>query len=588
LIRFSYALLLFVAILTVVYFAILWFNGKFGVRHKHHLKVTTVKMTMVGTYVSIILLTISQRLWNTSVFYFLLYPTTVFLFLITVVESDNSNKKYLLVSAMLLHLIVLSIVFPPSGIFIDERTPALVKLDQAKNWDPNSQMLNSYYNPFPMDLGLFYVFSEVTGFSYIDLLSGWIVAFLFVIAYDLTLFSLAKKISGSWKVGILSILLFTFTPPATINPQPQWLANFFILVFLFGLFKALKDVPSLSSIVLVNLSYATAILLHGTAAIGVAVVTVLLALMCFGRRFGVNIATTARHRSFLYVVSISVYIMTFGRWIILRGLEPVLNPLIGLVTDILGYGEISWIGAQYVPLYDQFVSPISAYAWSVPIALALAFVLYHLITRVQKKSLSTVFASSLGITAALLAFGGFLGSLFMAYGNLQRYLGYAGLVLFIPAAAIAFVRIVRLSTWKVLSIGLISIVLFSGIGICDPEFSPQLYSGITTVNPARSADLIEGKTLYIIIPNGMSVFATYEILTAFSYLTIESNSTGKVIYFGGSLKTHRIMVERLMEEGKAASGVTYVWTSEILKVAANVSVNVVYDSGRHVAVRGAG
>ena len=584
-IKFSYALLLFVAVLTAVYLVILLFNDKFRGGHKRRLKVRTANIAVLGAYASMVLLIVFQRLWNTSLFYFLLYPVTVFLFLIAVVGSSGSNRNYLLISAVLLHLVVLSIVFPSFGIMITERTPALVKLEVAKTWNPEWRMLDSYYDPFPMDLGLFYVFSEITGISYIDLLGVWIIALLFVVAYDLTLFSLAKGISGSWKVGILSILLFTFTPPATINPQPQWLASFFILIFMLGLFRALKDFPSVSCMVLVNLSYAVAILLHGTAAIGVVVVSVLLMLMYFGRRFGVNVATTARHRSFLYVVSMSVYVMTLGRWVFLGGLDRVINPLIGLVTDVFGYGEVGWIGAEYVPLYDQFVSPISAYAWSVPISLALAFVVYHIVNRAQKKSLGIVFASSMSVAAAGLAFAGFLGSLFMAHGNLQRYLGYASIVLFIPAAAIASIKILKLSSWKVMSLGLISVVLFSGIGICDPAFSPQLYRGIQTVNPARSADLIEGNTLYTILSEETSVISTYEILASFSYLRATPDFSGKSLRgYASSLKVHRIMAERLMEEKEAASGVTYIWAPEILRSANDTLVNVIYNSGRHVAV----
>jgi len=586
LIRFSYALLLFVGFLTIVYLVILLFNDRFRSDRRRLLKVNVVRMSLVGAYVSMALLVVFQRLWNTSFFYFLLYPVTVSLLLIALVGSSSSDKKYLVISAVLLHLIVLSVVFPFSGIMITERTPALVKLVQAKAWNPEWEMLDLYYSPFPMDLGLFYVFSEITGIDCVDLFGVWVVCLLFAIAYDLILFSLVKGIGGSWKVGVLGILLFAFIPPATINPQPQWLANFFILVFTLGLFKALRDAPSVPSIVLVNLSYAMAILFHGTAAIGVVIVSVLLMLMYFGRRLGVNVATTARHRSFLYVVSMSVYVMTFGRWVILGGLQPVIDPLMGLVTDVFGHGEVGWVGAQYVSSYDQIVSSIIAYAWSVPISLALAFVLYHVVNRVKKKPLSTVFVLSLCVSAAGLAFGGFLGSLFTPYENLQRYLGYAGLVLFIPAAAIAFSRIVRFSSWKVLSICLISIVLFSGIGICDPEFSPQLYRGLETVNPARSADLKEGKTLYTILSEQTSVISVYEILTAFSYLSMNPESSGKSIrYYASSLKVHRIMAEELMEEKEAISGVTYIWTSEILMSVTDIPVNIVYDSGRHVAVR---
>ena len=584
-IRFSYALLLFVAVLTVVYLVILFFNDKFKGEGKRCWRSRTSNIALFGVCACVVLLLVLQRLWNTSPFYFLLYPLAVFLFLVAVIGSSGSNKTRLLILAVVLHLVVLSIALPLFGIIITERTPALVKLEEAKAWNSEWQMLNPYYNPFPMDLGLSYVFSEITGISYIDLLGGWIIAAMFAVAYDLILFSLAKEVSGSWKAGVLSVLLFAFTPPLVINPQPQWLANFFILVFLLGLFKALKYSPSLSSIFLINLSYAVAILLHGTAAIGMVAVSILLVLMIFGRRFGVNIATTAHHRSFVYVVSISVYVMTLGRWVVLGGIEPVINPLKGLVSDILGYGEVSWVGAQYVPLYDQFVSPLGAYAWSVPISLAVAFVLYHFVRHAKEKSLGVVFSSSLGVAAGGLAFAGLVGSVFFAHGNLQRYLGYAGMTLFIPVAALAGIKVLQSLSWKIVGIGLISIVLFSGIGICDPAFSPQLYREIKTVNPTGTADLIEGYTLYGILSEGTYVVSTYEVLTALWYLSIVPESSERSIrFYASSLKTHRIMVDKLMYEKEVASGITYIWSPEILGSINETLVNVVYNSGRHVAI----
>jgi hypothetical protein len=585
LITFSFALLLFVAVLTVVYLVLLLFDDRFKGGFKRCLKVRTTKIALIGACASMVLLIVFQRFWNTSVFYFLLYPVTVFLLLIAVVKSSDSNRTFLVISVLLLHLIALSLVVLPSGIMLTERTPALVKLDVAKTWNPEWQMINPYYNPFPMDLGFSYAFSEITGISYADWFGIWIIFLLFVITYDLTLFSLVKGVSGSWKIGVLSILLFTFTPPLVINPQPQWLASLFILVFMLGVFKALKYSPSISSIILVNLSYAIAILLHGTAAIGVVVVSVLLILMFLGRKFGVNIATTAHHRSFVYVVSISVYVMTLGRWVVLGGIDPVISPLMGLVNDILGYGEVSFAGAQYVPLYDQFVSPISAYAWSVPISLAIAFLLYHFVNRVQKKSLNVVFLSSLCVAAAGLTFSGFVGSVFVASENLQRYLGYAGMALFIPVAAVVGIKIIQSLSWKVVGIGLVSIVLFSGIGVCDPALSPQLYREIKSVSPTGSADLIEGNTLYGILSERTSIVSTYEILTALWYLQIIPESSGKPIrFYASSLKTHRIMMENLTREKEAVLGVTYIWTPEILELVNDTLVNVVYNSGRHVAV----
>jgi hypothetical protein len=565
----------------------LLFNDKCKVERKRLVGVKTAKIAVVSAFILIVLLMVFQTFWSSSFFYYALFPITVFALLIGTIGSTDSNRMFLIFSVVLLHLIVLSTLFPAFGIFIDERTAALIQLEAAGKWNTSWTMLNAYYSPFPMDLGLFFVFQAATGLSSVNLFGIWIVSLLFVVAYDLVLFSLCKKISGSWKVGVFGILLFAFLPPAAINPSPQCIASLFILVFLLGLVRALKSGPSISSIVLINLSYLVAILVHGTAAVGLVAVFVLFVSAYLGPKLGVNVATMSRHRSFLSVVLVSVGVITWARLKLLGGLISITTPLSGLANAVLGRGQGSSIIAKYVPLYNQFVSPIIAYAWVVPISLGAAFVLYHVLGHAKRKSLGTVFVSSLVIAGAVLALGGFLGARLVASANLQRYLGYSGLVLFIPAAAIVVAKISRSSSRKILSVVLISLVLFSAIGIFDPAFSPKLYSNINTVNPASQTDIIEVKTLYSIFPSGISGFATYEISTGFSYIETMPQFSGKVINFGGSLKTARIMVESLMENG-TSPGVTYVWTPQILAAAANVSVNVVYDSGRHVAVQGAG
>lgn len=583
LITFSSALLIFVAVLTVLFLVALLFNRKLKVA-KRRSKSGIVNFALLGVCGLLILLMVFQYFWSISVLYFLLYPITVFLLLTAVLYASASKWFYLLILVVLLHLIVLSLWFPPSGIMLTERIPALVALDEAKTWNPKLSKLNSYYNPFPLDIGLFLDFSKITSIMYTDVLNNWLITLFFIIAYDLILFSLVKDVSGSWKVGVLSVLLLMFTPPLALNPQPQWLANFFILIFLFGLFKALKGSPSLSNVILINLSYAVAILIHGTAAIGAVAVSILLLLMLFGRRLGINIATTAQHRSFVILVTISVYVLTLWRWVILGGINSIVAPLMGLVNSILNRVAVSTF-SQYVPLYNQFVSPINAYAWSVPISLAFAFLLYQLVNRVKRKSLNVVFLSSLSLAGGALAFGGFLGAIFTASSNLQRYLGYPGMSLLIPVAAVMCAKILRSSSWKVISIGLISIVLFSAIGMFDPALSPQLYHGIESVTAANSADLIEGRTLYNILSGGKSVVSTGEISTAISYLSTVPEPLEKTIpFYAGSLKTDRAMVENLTVGKEAQSNIVYIWTSGILQAANDTLLNVVYNSGRHVAV----
>jgi hypothetical protein len=582
-ISFSSGLLVFVSVLTVVFLVALLFNRRLkGVGWRP--KAGIVNYALLGVCGLMILLMVFQYFWSTSVLYFLLYPITVFLLLIAIVYASASKRFYLLILVVLLHLIVLSIWFPPSGISLNERTSAIMMLDEAKTWNPNWNLLNPYYNPFPLDIGLSLVFSKITSIMYTDALGGWIVALFFVIAYDLILFSFVKDVSGRWKVGVLSVLLLMFTPPLALNPQPELLAYFLILVFLFGLFKALKGSPSFSTVILIILSYAVAISIHAVAAIGAVVVSILLLLMLFGRRLGLNIATTARHRYFVCLVTISVYVLTLWRWVVLGGINVIMAPLTALVNSILNRGTVSTF-SQYVPLYNQFVSPIGAYAWSVPISLAFAFLLYHVVNRAERKSLNVVFLLSLSLAGGALAFGGFLGSMLTVSSGLQRYLGYVGLSLLIPVAAVACAKILRSSSWKILSLCLILIVLFSAIGICDPALSPQLYPGIKSVSATNSADLIEGHTLYSILSGEKSVVSTYEILTAISYLEIIPEPVNKTINsYAGSLKTHRLMIENLTVYKEAQSNIVYIWTPEILQAANDTLLNVVYNSGRYVAV----
>jgi len=584
-IGFNFALLLFFITLALIFLVILLFSCK-SKNPKRELKSKTAKGALLGACVSLALLIILQRLWNTSLPYFLLYSVTVLLLLFATMGPSRSNKTYLLVLVMLLHVVALSMLFPRIGIMITERSPAFLQLREAKSWNPEWRLLDSYYNPFPMDLGLFYTFEVITSINYIDLFSKWIIFLSFLIAYDVTLFSLAKKVGGSWIVGVLAILLFTFTPPLIIDPQPQWLANLFVFLCTLELFKALKYSPSASNVILISLSYTVAILLHGTAAIFLVIVAILIALMFFGRKINMNITTTSFNRSFIYVVFTSICVITLCRWIILGGFEPVVNPVRALFDDLLGIGQTTWVGTQYTSLYEEFVSPIVAYAWGLPISLAFAFLLFHFINRSKKKSLEVAFALSMSLTGLGLVFIGFLGSLFVSYANLQRYLGYASMPLLIPVAAITFVKILRYSSWKIVSISLVFILLFTEFGMCDPSLSPQLYTKIRTVNPIQLRNLVEGNTLRGIISENISVISTYEILTAIWYLNVLNESSENTTkFYASSLKIHRIMAEKLMEEKEALEGVIYIWTPEILTPIEDVPpINVIYNSGQHVAV----
>lgn len=585
-ISFSSALLVFFAVLTTVYLILLLKSEKSRDKSIILLNKIGLKIILLIASVLLVLLFIFERFMNTSVIYFLLYPIIVFLILITLVRSSDSNKTYLLVLSIFLHLMVLSVLIPSSGIMMTERTPALVELSKAKSWNTEWELLNPYYNPFPMDLGFIFSFSQITSIDFTAVLSEWAITLFFIIGFDLVVFSISKELGGSWKAGILGILILSFTPTANLNIQPQFIANFFVFVFALVLLKSLKNSSSIPSIIIANFIFAISILVHGTTAIALVFTFILFIFLRFGRSFGFNIQFSAHYRSFVYSLLTTIITVTFTRWIIVGGVEPVIFPLQRLINDIFGAPELTWIGSEYVPLYDVFVSPLLSYAWCIPFSLGIAFVLYHLIKRSQKKSLNVIFGSSLSLTAAILAFAGFVGGVFMAHGNLQRYLGYAGMTLFLPVAAVVCAKILRSHSQKIVSVCLISLVLFSGIAIYDPAFSQQIYSDLSTVNATRSADFVEGGTLYGVLSEKVRVVSTYEILTAFSYLNLVSEPPNRIGFYAGSLKVHRIYAANLTETKEAIPGVIYILRPDVLTSLADAPVNVIYSSGRHVAVAG--
>ena len=544
-----------------------------------------VNFALVAAFAFIVLLIMVRYFWSTtSILYFALFPSIVFFTLVALIGAPSSKKVYLIILVVMLQLIVLGLVTIPSGTLITERTQAIASLAKDKIWNPQLSGINSYYNPFPMDVGLFNSFSQVTAIFYSSNLCQWVVGLFFVVGYDLVLFSLTKEVGRSWRMGVLSILLLTFTPILDINAQPEFIASLFVLIVLFVLLISLKRKPSLINFAFINILYFVAILTHGTAAIFVVasfVLILILDVMVLNK--GWNLSAKVSHLSFVVLIFVSTLVLTFVRWIFLGGITPVLIPLSGLFSFL---NKISGVAtyATYVPLYNQVANPFSAYAWIIAASLSLGYLLYQVKYRHDRKSIDVAFLIALCLSAACLAAGGFLGTAVLGQASLQRYLGYAGMVLFVPVAAVAGMKILRSSSRKVMCLALISIVLFSAVGIFDPELSPQLYPSLTTVSAPVSADLIEAQTLSNILSSSRSVVSNYEILNSFGYLSQIGALNNSVSIYSTELNNDRAAINQL-SSGEVQPNRTYIWTPEIIVAANSSLLNVVYNSGRYVAVQ---
>ena len=586
--KFSIALLVFTAVLTPIFLLVLMLPRRTEMRAGARANLS-VSLRLLGfSFILMGILVLSQLVQKLNVsqpFLLVLYPSITVLLLLALWFSPNSKKGLVLFAVIFFHLIVLSRLLPSFGIMIDERTAAMAKLAQAGYWDTRWRLLNPYYDPFPIDLGLFYMVSQITSIGWMDQLDVWFVDIFFTVAYDLVIYSLIKRLSRNWRIGVFGILIIAFTPPLIVNATAQGLASFFLLMLMFLFFPMHNALTASNArrarIVLVDLCYIAAIFTHGTSA-----VAILLLLSMLGVSYLLWKSGKAKERQIhkdttLRMTFVIMMVITLVRWIHVSGINIILNPLKSVIVDLLGYSSAEWIGRQYVPLYDQYVSPINAFAWSMPISMALAYTLYYLGHRQHSTQTEVILTLSMCVGGGGTLLAGFIGGVSSSYAGLQQYLGYSSLLLFIPAAAIVGVKALNSSCNKIAGLFIALMILFSGIGMSDPSLSPQLYEEMRTVSRGGIEEYLEVSQLYDIVSVDRRIVGTYEILASFAYF---SSIQEKVIHpYTGSMKGHRIMIDRVIEEKEVVSGTIYVWSHDIEPALNTMPVNIIYCSGRHLA-----
>jgi len=339
--------------------------------------------------------------------------------------------------------------------------------------------------------------------------------------------------------------------------------------------------PSIPNVIVANVSYVAAIFTHATATLGIFLILGVLAVSYFTSRPKKAEAEKLFKSPLLHTVLVTLILITLTWWIYSAGvMENLIDTIKAFTMELLGYHP-EWIGAQYSSLYDQFVSPIHAYAWSTPVSMASALAVYYLIIQKTSRSTRNVLTLAMYICGSAFLMTGFVGGIFTAHIGFQRYLGSPGFIFLIPVAAIVAKK--ALESSKVLGVIIIAlIVLQCGVAVTDPKISPQLYEEMKSVDPAGTEDYLEANFLSSVIPTDNQLMATYEVLVAFNYLEVVH---GKAFSrYAGSLKVHRIMVDRLIEDKEALPGLVYIWSPEIRPLLANVSVDILYDSGRNIVL----
>jgi len=482
-----------------------------------------------------------------------------------------------LLSAILFHIVI--VYFPPFGISIAERTSSMARLSLEGHWDMNWHYLNPAYNPFPMDVSLFSTVSIITSIPYISKLNNWVIYLPFIIAFDLVLYSLTKRVTGSWVAGVLAIFILASTPPARIvGHGPKWIGNLLVLISALALIKAFEESSSRAKIIVANISYVAAIFFHPSAMIGAFFPFGIAAMSYFGKMVEEKKVRRRLSGSPLFRIVFAVFVVaTLVRALYTSGyLEVILPSLKNFVLTMFGYIAPN---EELAAVYELAVSPVNAYAWVVPVSMASALVIYSMLRkRLTREALTLTMYfvgaafASIGLLSVLVKAGGFQGAMYPAFTFL------------IPAAAVVGERILKSS--KILAaVALILMVLFVGVAITDPMLSKERYSEIGAGDIHLSnEDYIEARFLVDTVPSTKSLFAPYEIITCFDYLEVAEDKIAYE-YFTRSADRQRVIIYNVTEHKELLSEVMYIWPQrwlpDIKSHLVDVPIYVLYDSDRY-------
>lgn len=464
-ISFTQGLAIFTCAFTVVYTLILMFSERTGFKSACESSLSQLKYCVIFTMVLTLVLFVCVSVlgFKGNSLYSFLLPITALLMLF-MLRSSNARtpmwiKKTLLFLAILFHVIIVYNSY--YGASIDERHPALARIAIEGFYDTSRSLLNPVYNPLPMDSALFLILFYVTGLSPIASTTQWLISFFIVLTIDLVLYSLVIKLMGEWILGILAILILAITPPLNFLEHYCKLAGMMlVLISIFMLTKVFKEGrTSLSTILTSITSYIVAIFYHPTAGLELfALFGVLLGsfLLKNSNEEAKAVLKIPLFRAFLVYLTV----ITLARWIYGGGFEL-------LVLSMRNYiiGMFQWeVEEKLVPLYERAgVDPIQSYAWSTPVAMAGALILYTLLKKkirysvlIPSLAMGGAFFLSIGLVGAYLRIGGFHASM------------YPGFILLIPSAALVTLRALRSSSKLIAIFSILLVVLSASVAIRDP------------------------------------------------------------------------------------------------------------------------
>jgi len=459
-----------------------------------------------------------------SLAYYTIVTFIILSLIILSLQEKSKRQKHMLLSILIMwHLIMLWDRIPSCGITLLETSHMIRDMLKGGRWE-YSWAHNPAYNPLPTTSFTIATLTYVTSLPWHNFSLWFFFYFIFMISYDLTIYGLTERITGSTTAGIFAVLLLGLTPETNLLMHSfQWPANLLVLISILTLIRTLGNGINHEDIVLSNLCYVSAILTHPTAGIMIFLPPFILLFSYLLPKFRTtsfkiasfpSILTSTLHSSLVkgFFIFLSIFTLTRAMW---AGgyMEYIVPMLSNFVREMFLMGEPS--ERIFTPLYDRSgVNFIQAYSWALAVSLASALVLVEVIKRRMDFWHLVLYAAS----ATFILAGFLIGFFFKTPASTAMYrAAYTAMPLMFPLAALGLARL--LNNGRAISIvTLLTIILASPIAIQDPNISPREYGRVrgweyTYVSPpdylhptsVTPLDIKEAQTLLLYLQSSSKI-----------------------------------------------------------------------------------
>jgi len=492
-ITFSSALILFAITLTVLFTALLIITHN---RRDKEIRIisegtgkTMLKAALILSIILLALVLATNIKQSYPQYYYALVAIDAAL-LVTPIMAISDEKKLTalaLPTIFILQVDLLNAQLPPTGVGVGEGAEMYRGMYLTGHWN-FSFAHNPAYNPFPAQVYQAVALGKVMGLEWFSALIGGFWYTIFIIAFNLLVYVMTLYLVHDVRAALIAALLMNVTPETAVTMNPHlWLSTFLVFLAVITALKSIESKYPMGYAAISVISYVTAMLSLTTAILIILIMIFLFLTIYILPKLRLYQPTTNKNYNmhvltilFTSYTIISILVMAYTEGYlqyVYPMIQSFINGLIMKLQSLFIQPQTSTsIGPEHPMLYAS-ANPTLAYAWSLALSVATAYLLYVITIKRGENPWIIGFILT-GIIAPVLAA---LQMLFFRGGNPINANAYTAIPLIFPAVGLAMSKLRNkgLPMLALLTILLIALVF---VGAHDPNVNPVEYAAIHKVN----------------------------------------------------------------------------------------------------------